>query len=192
MLNIDLGGAKRKNTPNDSWKIMDISPISDYFYDITSGKKINIDDNTIDNYYTSYTIFFTKQNMIIFLFSELYRTLKPGGLIRIVIPDIEKSIKWYIENPENFKFKYAKPINYPETKLGYLMALFHTEDTYIDNKLKTVGIQQAFDFETLTYYLKRVKFKDIKKLDYNICSDVFIGKDYKRYDGRGLFVEARK
>jgi len=193
MLNIDFGGAKRKNTVNGLWKVMDIQENSEYVYDMYSGKKFDLDDNTIDNYYSSNTLHMTKQSMINFLFSEFYRTLKPEGKIRIMVPDVEKSIMWYVNNSsECFKFKYAKPPCYPETRLGYLLAQFHTEDTYLGGKLKSVGVQHAFDFETLEYYLKEVNFSNVVKMSFGECSPQFETKDYLRYKDRGLFVEAEK
>jgi ubiquinone/menaquinone biosynthesis C-methylase UbiE len=192
MLNIDIGGFKRRNIEDSNWKIMDFKEGADYLYDLNSGNRMNLDDETVDNYYTSYTLMLARTDLIKFILKEMFRTLKVGGLVRIVNPDIEKAIYWYMNSPELLKFKYAKPTFYPETKLGCLMALFYTEDLLIDGKVLSTGTKTSFDFETMSLWLEQSGFSDVKKLDFNICSEIFKGKDFARYKNRGLFVEAKK
>ena len=189
MLNIDVGGAKHERTIKGLWKIMDINPKADYIYNINSGKKIKLADNSVDNIYLSMTLEHVKPSLQLFFLSELKRILKSNGLIRIIVPDSKIGIDWYLNNPKKLKQKGlpSKPDFYPDTNMGRLLAWFFTED-----RKKTSGHKMGYDIETLTWLLKKTGFKNIKQMKYNDCSQIFNGKDYERYRGFSLYVEVTK
>lgn len=189
MLNIDLGGAKHRRDINGFWKIMDIQKGSEYIYNINSGKKIKLKDNSVDNYYLSMVLEHVDPSLTVFLLNELYRTLKPRGLIRIIVPDAKIGIYYYLNNPKKLKQKGnpSKPKHFPDTNLSRLFAWFYTND----RKDKS-GHSNAFDIETLNWYLNKANYKNIKQMKYNDCSQIFINKDYERYRDFSLYVEATK
>ena len=113
------------------------------------------------------------------------RVLVPGGHIRIVVPDCELAIKWYIKNPNALMAAGGptKPKFVPNTKMGYLNAWFYTHGK---------GHRSGFDWELLSVYLKNANFKDIKRMSFDKCSKIFVGKDYVRYRNNSIFCEAAK
>jgi len=189
VLNIDVGGMKHERTIKGLWKIMDINSKSDYIYNINSGKKIKLKDDSVDNIYTSMTLEHVKPSLQLFFLSELKRILKSSGLIRIIVPDSEVGIKWYLSEPKKLRQKGnpSKPDFYPDTKMGRLLAWFFTED-----REKLSGHKMGFDMETLNWLLDKAGFKNIKRLKYNECSPIFKGKDYKRYMEYSIYVESNK
>lgn len=53
-------------------------------------------DNHFDVVYSSHVLEHFDQNQGLFLISESFRVLKPGGIIRIVVPDLEGSCREYL------------------------------------------------------------------------------------------------
>lgn len=189
MLNIDLGGAKHKRDLNGKWKIMDINPKSDYIYNINSGKSIPLKNDSVDNWYMSMTLEHVFPSITLFILNELNRTLKKDGKVRIIVPDSEIAINWYLNNPKklNQKCLPSKPSFYPDTKAGRFLAWFFTED-----RKNTSGHKNLFDKETIKWFLNKSDFKNIKLMNYNKCSKIFENKDYERYRFYSIYVEANK
>ena len=189
MLNIDLGGAKHKRTINGLWKIMDINPKADYVYNINSKKPIPLKDNSVDNYYVSMTMEHIFPSLQLFVLSELKRTLKPGGLIRIIVPDSEIGIKWYLKEPKKLKQKGlpSKTWFLSWDEYRKIIGVIFTED-----RKKTSGHKNMFYMETMKWLLSKAGFKNIKRLEYNKCSPIFNGKDYERYRDYSIYVEVTK
>lgn len=186
MLLIDVGGEKNRDSLG-TWRTIDIRPGADYILDLNDFKYFPFKD--VDAYYSSHTLEHLSPDRVEKVLSECYRTLKPGGKVRIVVPDIKVGIKWYLENPQELiaKGRPFKPEHYPTTPLGYLLSWFYTPD-----KGNTNGHRMAFDWKTLLYYMDNAGFKDIIKMKYNRCSDIFIEKDIERYRDFSIYAEAVK
>lgn len=189
MLNIDVGGIKgrRKLSPvvRKRWSTLDVVKKAEFGHDLTSGSPFPFQNNSVDNYYTSHTLEHVSPKELGYVFSELYRTLKLGGLIRIVVPDVEKAIEWYYnKDPNLFKKGPTVPRRYPPTRLGRLFSWVCSPGKY--------GHKMGFDLETLYYYLQQAGFVNIRQLKYEECSNIFKGKDFPRYRNFSLYVEATK
>ena len=120
-----------------------------------------------------------------FFLKEIYRTLKPKGKIRIIVPDVTKAVQNYALNIS--KGGVYRPDYYPNTALGLLMACFYTP-----KKKGRDGHNSVFDWETLIYVFKQAGFCKIKRKKYEVCSDIFKGLDFKRYENNGLYMETVK
>lgn len=187
MLNIDIGGEKHKRTFGNKWKTLDIAKNSDYVFDLNSKKSLPFIDNFIDNIYCSHVLEHIKPENITLILKEIYRVLKIEGICRIVVPDFLYGLKLYMNNPkELFNKKYCSiSKGIPNTPMGRL-----TSWVYSSNKTQT-GHKIGFDEELLRAFFKLTKFK-VKKMKYNHCSNIFKGKDYKRYSGWCLYFELTK
>lgn len=198
MLNINIGGFKGfKKFPaeiKNNWKVMDIDPRSDYVCDLNSGEPLPLEIEAVDNYYASMILEHIYPNRLNFLFSEIYRTLKIGGIIRIVVPDIRKGIKAYIENNIDWLSSSQQPTPdkcFPPTCLGKLMGWFYTAEVDKKGALRS-GHNMVFDRETLALYLNACGFEKIRTVSYNVLSEIFKGKDFERYSEFALYMEATK
>jgi len=196
MLKIDFGGAKHRNDVGGKWKIMDAGP-GEYFYDLNSGGKFPLKDNSVDHYYSSHTLEHAPYDNVRIILSEIRRTLKPGGIFRIVVPDFEKVIRWYVDDDERIFKGPSYPKFYPRTKLGALYGWARTpsKKSKVRQGVFSNGHNCAYDWETLTVMLKEAGFLTIHRKKFNQLSKPFIGKEdpnsyYKRYKGFSIYAEA--
>lgn len=189
MLNIDVGGAKNERSFNGKWKILDVLKHVDYVMDLNSGNPLPFKNEQVDNFYCSHTLEHIKPSLTMFILSEMYRCLKKGGKLRVIVPNIEYAIRVYMGDKSLPKFEkvVGGQKHYPPTRLGKLMAWFMTPDKSIQS-----GHKMAFDIETLIWCLKKAGFKKIEQMNCNKCSGIFKGKDFKKYSGNSIFVEVEK
>ena len=101
-MNINIGGTKKWNAVAPEyrklWKIMDIAGKPFIHYNINSNEPFPLKDNSINNYFSSMTLEHVEPQILPFFLSELHRTLKPKGKIRIIVPDVKKAIQSYMLN----------------------------------------------------------------------------------------------
>jgi len=191
-MNIDIGGQKARNDMGGKWKIVDCTrksknPIGQTDYVVNLNKEnLPFKDNKIDNIYSSHTLEHIEPIALPNVFKEMYRVLKPKiGKIRIVVPDCEKAVRWYLKKPEMLKgiSLPSKKRNIPDTKMGYLTCWFATPGR---------GHKIGFDYELILAYMKNASFRKITRKKFNSCSKIFNGKDMGRYENFSIYVEAIK
>src|SRR5210317_1722661 len=155
-MNVDIGGSKHARPMGGKWKICDISRGSDYPCNLNE-EPLPFKNNSVDNIFCSHTLEHVEPKRIPVVLSEMKRVLKPGGKVRIVIPNAELAVNWYVKSPQKLQTPGlpTKPKFVPNTKMGYLNAWFYTHGK---------GHRSGFDFELLTVYLSNAGFKDIRKL----------------------------
>ncbi|QDH64225.1 MULTISPECIES: class I SAM-dependent methyltransferase [Pseudomonas fluorescens group] len=71
-------------------------------YDLTSHESMPLGDNTLEVAYTSHVIEHLSDDDVEFLFSEVYRCLKPGGVFRVTCPDMGLEYDAYIRGDVSF------------------------------------------------------------------------------------------
>lgn len=193
---INIGGSKgwKKFAPKitETWTCMDVTKCDDpdkIHYDLNSGTLFPMADSAVVAYYTSHTLEHVHISRLSFVFAEMFRTLRPGGTIRIVLPDMEKGICAYSKQSlGSIRGGPSVPADYPLTELGKLMAWWATPD----RETGASGHHSAFDWETLSWYLRTAGFKNIVKKAYNDMNPIFTGLDFPRYAEFSLYVEAIK
>lgn len=121
---------------------------------VTSADKLDMfADNSVDLIYNCHVLEHFRRYQIEDVLREWYRVLKPGGILRLAVPDFEKLVEVYQ------KTKDLKLIMGP---------LFGRQD-YPENTHYIV-----FDYAYLTELLTRVGFKNIHRYDWRQT----IHKDY--------------
>ena len=88
MKKINVGGGKHWH--KDGWENIDLG----LGHNLNQGYLKNYKDNSVDIIYTSHCIEHLPWKNVDNVLKDLYRILKPGGLIRIVLPDVD--IMWKI------------------------------------------------------------------------------------------------
>src|SRR5689334_4739045 len=81
------------------WVNLDANPLTakiDVWADLTS--RLPFKDSTIDAFYSHHVIEHLPDTELARLFDEMYRCLKPGGIIRMAGPHGDNAIIKYMEN----------------------------------------------------------------------------------------------
>jgi len=95
MLLVNLGCG---NTYHKNWLNIDFISNSKFLKSHDLRRGIPLEDNTVDVVYHSHVLeHFTKEDGKAFI-GECYRVLKPNGIIRIAVPDLETIAREYIKN----------------------------------------------------------------------------------------------
>ncbi len=187
---VDIGGAKGRRTLQGKWKVLDLKGESE-----SGGYNCNLNDcklpfetDSVDAFFCSHTLEHVEPENILPVLKEIRRSLKPNGKIRIVVPDAEIGIKWYLKHSELLSDWNApsKDNHMPATRMGWLNGWFHTKGKF--NKGHKIG----FDWELLVVFLRDAGFKKIQRMSFGDHSKVFKGKDYRRYRAYSIFCEVTK
>jgi predicted SAM-dependent methyltransferase len=119
---------------------------------------------------------------------ECYRVLVPGGTLRIVVPGIEKIIRAYAADDEDF-FKTQAEMHPADctTKLEHLMYALQQEGQH----------KYGYDFKTMEKLLTRAGFNKVCLSSHNGSSEDELRIEYRgKQDESGeyvsLYVEAVK
>lgn len=196
MLNINIGGTKgwHKIDPaiTKLWKVLDVVDEPAFQYNLNSGTFFPFGDGDVDNYYSSHTIEHIIPELVGFVLNQMHRTLKPGGLVRIVVPDVSLAIQKYVDHDKTWlhkrQGKSTKKHGYPETMLGNLMLWFYSQPKGTERS----GHNTVFDWETLEYYFRGAGFRNIKRSSFGKGSPIFNGMDFPRHEHVSLYLEAVK
>lgn len=144
MIKLHLGCGIRKFP---GWKHFDIG---DYEH-LDGHDIINLPypDNSVDLIYSSHTLEYFDRNEIIEVLNKWYKILKPGGIIRLAVPNFEAMVKLY--------YLEMMPI---ETFLGPLYGKMQPSGHEI------IYHKTAYDFRSLRILLESIGFVDIQLYDW--------------------------
>ena len=144
----------------------------DFNHDLMSNNPIPLEDNSLKVAYSSHTIEHISYKYVQHMFYEMYRVLEPGGIIRITCPDMGRCYQAYLDNDEDYIFKWL--LN-PQ---GYA-------------KFKTHGIGEQLLFIFASYlspYRSHITVSDlgkIKKYQEDEITKIF--KENTKVDALNLF-----
>ncbi|KKS06202.1 MAG: Methyltransferase type 11 [Parcubacteria group bacterium GW2011_GWB1_41_4] len=177
---------------SSEWNNLDLYHSKDVVYhDLNRG--IPYADNTFDAVYSSHVLEHFSREKGGFLIKEIFRVLKPGGLVRLVLPDLEGITKEYLKNLENY---HKEPIEqnwqryywsllelYDQTTrkvsggemlktlrqgdVGWEYIASRVGDEFYDFKIGELH-KWMYDSASLSYLLKSCGFADINKTDWNV------------------------
>jgi predicted SAM-dependent methyltransferase len=121
---------------------------------------------------------------------ECYRVLRPGGVLRIIVPDAEKYMMAYATGGWQ-EFERIRPL---EDQRDYHYGWTYNTRMELVNQVFRQGQQHkfAYDFETMDFLLKRNGFLEVRKQEYgkSVMPEVCI--DLKSRRSESLYVEAIK
>jgi predicted SAM-dependent methyltransferase len=116
-------------------------------------KKWNFRDNSVDVIYASHLFEHLSLKSAELFISEAMRTLKPGGSLRIVVPDLYKICKRYIDEYENNSFEESS------TKFIMWAINMHREGQY-----GNVSMFKGFILDMISYPHQHKYMYDEKSL----------------------------
>ncbi|MCF8276921.1 MAG: methyltransferase domain-containing protein [Flavobacteriales bacterium] len=153
-------------------------------WDISTIEKHNypIKTNQLKGIYTEHCLEHIPFNAVVNNLKEFYRILKPGGTVRIAVPDGEIFIDAYAKSKNNEPFSIPHPEELEERTV--MMTLNKVARGY--------GHLFLYDFETMELILKEAGFKNIKKETYRSGRDTTLLVDSELRRAESLYVEATK
>ncbi len=108
----------------------------------------NFEDNSVDLIYSSHVIEYFDREEVVELLTEWKRVIKPGGILRLAVPNFEIICKLYLDS--NYEL---------EKFLGPLYGKMKMSGSNIYHKT-------TYDFKTLKYTLETSGFKEVKLYDW--------------------------
>lgn len=207
IIKLNLGHGPHWKKPDKDWYSVDIDPgLGDIVVNFQDFETFPLKTNTVECVYGSHVF----EHMNIFktplIFLKIHRILKKDGILRLILPDAEKSIREYLtRNPEFELFKRRRERAKIKYNRDYTLFEFMKEDFLSPSGQigllgeHTLAHQNAWDFETLQSDLIQAGFNidKIYKMDYqksNCDHFSFEGTfpSEANEDYRSLYVEAIK
>lgn len=154
-----LGSGKR-NIPGFIHIDLDDYPHLAYKHDIASLPMFS--NNSVDLIYTSHSFEYFDRQEGEKVLKEWHRVLKPGGTLRMAVPDFEAITRVYL--------KYKKDLGHK----GILGPLYGRMEIKTKGKNKTIYHKTAYDFKSLKNLLESTGFRNVHRYDWQKT----IHKDY--------------
>lgn len=105
---------------------------------------------------------------------EVFRILKPGSILRITVPDLEKYIRYYVSRGDDAFLKWS------------------TGAEAISSLTQEWGHRSVWDAELLEKVLTSIGFSSVVRCEYLESSDARLLKDNPSRIWETLYMEARK
>lgn len=177
---LNLGSGPRGIVSN-SWINIDGFLDTNVHYCCDFNKRLPFNDNTFDGIFCEHVVEHFDYKNGRSLLKECLRILKPGGVIRIIVPDGEKFIKAYFDNPEFIvKYKHAESGFQMEAVNAWFYQRYEHQCIYDGPYLCDQLIKTGFSKASKTSY---------RNSTYS-TPDLIL--DDPKYDWESLYVEAVK
>jgi len=109
------------------------------------------------------------------LLKEVFRTLKPGGIVRIIVPDLDRYLQW-------------SSLRNSEPKMARYYSLAEAVSNLTQNHLHV----SVWNYELLAEVLSDAGFTDINRSEYGATTFSEMNVDMESHRWESLYVEARK
>lgn len=178
---MELGGHQHR----DGWLVTDVRPLSPLYLDAT--ERWPVDSGSIDFIFSDNVIEHLDLHNGRRLFLEARRCLKPGGIIRLVTPDLRAHVEMYLlgsdalESPAATHYRRGgQTVEHPLDLVRIPIASFGHHSGYV------------YDFETLSLELRNAGFRDVKRCELGFSEyDCLSGLDSRTKSGEAqMAVEA--
>jgi len=153
-------------------------------------KGLKFDDMSVDGIYTSQMLEHLHKEDAMFVLKECYRVLKPGGILRVVVPDLKIYTKEYMNKEE---CSDNNDIPAADKFMDNLMLQGIGDDRPLFYKLMCKRHQWTYDFDSLAKRLYDCGFSEVKecKLGKGLLPDVQYLEPQK-YHSKSVYLEAIK
>jgi len=203
---LHLGPGPGWTKPDRPWITVDLDPgRGDLIVDFNCFEGLALDDASALCVYGSHVFehisIWTSQSV----FQEIHRVLQPGGFFRLVLPDVEKSIRHYLAGDaefELFRRRRERALKHWKLPAYTLFECLREDFLSRSGQTKRLGAgalahQNAWDYETIAKDLRLAGFSSIEKkaLQVTACPEFQFEGHYPseaNEEYRSLYVEAVK
>jgi SAM-dependent methyltransferase len=192
--------------PNNHWIAVDCDPgRGDFICDFNHFSGFPLPDNSVECIYASHVFEHVSIYNINFVFSECFRILKTDGVLRVIVPNVVRSIKEYLAGNKEFELFKIRMVNLEKAFNVKNPTLFDClrgdfiSMTYQSFLLgnKVLAHQNAWDSETLIKDLLNTGFTTAFETSFQVSKS-----HYFSFEGtypsaanevdRSLYIEAIK
>ena len=182
-LKLEIGGL----APRDGWVVTNVNAVTRNFLDAT--RRWPLEDGSVSHVYSDNVVEHLPLDATRRLLREAHRCLLPGGLIRLVTPDVRAHVEMYLSGAPALDDAAAHHyrdlglvVEHPIDVLRIPIGAFGHHEGYV------------FDFETLTVELRDAGFVDIVRTPTGTSDHPELsGLDVRTSEGGAqLSVEARR
>jgi len=118
---------------------------------------IPAEDGTLDAIYHAHFLEHLSFKDGVSMLKQCYDKLKPGGVHRILVPDLEAFARSYLDKSNILIDKYQEHV------LSKELDLYHTRGAVFMGMLHNHEHKMGYDWDTMSYLLEKTGFKDIKR-----------------------------
>ena len=114
-----------------------------------------------------------------------WRVLKPGGVLRVIVPDAERYLQAYCRSDLSGFRELAVPVPFPAdlpTRMDVVNHVFHQFHEH----------RWGYDFETLAHRLHACGFGGVERTGYQLSLDPLLAQDCENHAPYSLYVDAIK
>jgi hypothetical protein len=180
---LEIGGL----TPRDGWVITNVNAVTRNYLDAT--KPWPIEDGALSRVYADNVIEHIPLEGGRTMLAEAFRCLQPGGVIRIVTPNVRAHVEEYLAGAASVSTPLA----------GFYRGLGLTVEHPVDLVRIPIGAfghhtGYVYDLESLTAELERAGFKDVqaRALNQSPHADLVNIDQRTAEDGVQMAVEATR
>jgi SAM-dependent methyltransferase len=168
LLHLGSGFERKKG-----WINVDLVPVkSDLFWDLRKG--IPFPDGSVDAIFHEHVLEHIPKRYGLHLSQECFRVLKPGGVLRVVVPNAGNALRGYASDEGN------TTIPFPTNLMG-IESLFYGD-----------GHVSMFDAQTLILFLRAAGFNEVLEQTFRESFLPVDAPDSESRRGGSLYVDARK
>jgi hypothetical protein len=182
-IKLEIGGTGRK----PGWVVTNVNPIARNYLDATGPWPF--ENEALSHVYADNMIEHVPLAAFRTMLAEAFRCMQPGGVIRLLTPDIRKHVELYLRGEEAVRSDLADvyrsigyAVEYPQDLLRITIGQFGHNEGYI------------FDFATLEEELKRAGFHSVVECAMGESTHPELrGLDSRMNEGSGqMAVEATR
>jgi predicted SAM-dependent methyltransferase len=174
------------------WINIDFSQYNNVTYTFDCRKNLPFADNTVKGIFCEH--FFEHIDYVDevpYFLASCYRSLQPGGVLRIIVPDAEKYLVGYCQDGWDY-LKKTRPLD-DNLMDGLMGKQYRTKMQLINEVFRQGGEHKyAWDFETMKLAMTDAGFSKVYKMDYLKTHDPKLEIDQLVRKPESLYVEAVK
>jgi len=168
------------------------TPGIDYGADLR--RRLKIADGTVDGIFCEHTIEHLSYKETDQLLQECYRIMKPGAVIRVVLPDIELFIRHYASGDEAWFERWEQLMLTDSTDPERAGRRLATPLQALSFVTQEYGHVSAWDYRTLEFYLTQSGFREITPVSFRQgrCPELLLDLDEEDRKFVSLYLDAVK